>query len=360
MIGRVKTFVHKHAEYISPAVFLFGFVIDNLTLTRIDVLFDNIILASYVGIATFSIFALSAITSSRWRFRYSDRVVYFLPFVLQFAFGGLFSGFFVFYSRSSSLATSWLFLVVLVAFLVANEFFEGFKRHYQRLTFQLSILFLGIFSYTIFLVPVIIKQIGTLVFLASGVVALGVFLLLFVVLTRLAPERARRSRRSVTLSVVSMYVVVHILYFAHIIPPIPLSLKDIGVYHHVTRTPDGYTVHEEERPWFDVLTKHDRTIAWTGEPVYVFASVFAPTNLTATVYHKWQFKSARGWETRSRIPIKLSGGRDGGYRGYTFKGSLEEGAWRVRIVTDNGGIVGQAKFEIERVSTIPELVIITK
>src|SRR5439155_22007289 len=43
-----------------------------------------------------------------------------LPALTQFALGGLWSGFLVFYSRGASLAASWLFLTVLAAFLVGN------------------------------------------------------------------------------------------------------------------------------------------------------------------------------------------------------------------------------------------------
>ena len=361
-LARIKSFVHKHAEYISPAVFLFGFVIDNLTLTRIDVLFDNLVLAFYVIVATVSIVLLNVLAAGAWRFKHSDRLLYFLPFILQFAFGGLFSGFFVFYSRSSSFASSWLFVVLLVGFLIANEFFDGFKRHYQRLTFQLTILFLGIFSYMIFLVPVITTKIGTGIFILSGLVALLLFVLLVRGLAHIIPHRIETSRRSIMVGVGSVYIAINALYFLNVIPPIPLSLKDIGVYHNVTRLSDGtYRAHEEVRPWYDFFFTYDRTIEWTGGAVYVFASVFAPTDLTTTVFHEWQFKNTHGnWETRSKIPIRLSGGRDNGYRGYTLKGSLEAGDWRVRIVTSNGGIVGQARFDIVRAAAQPELVTLEK
>lgn len=361
-LARIKSFVHAHAEYISPIIFLFGFVVDNLTLTRIDILFDNLVLAFYVVLATASIVLMNIVTAGRVRFPQSDRVLYVLPFILQFAFGGLFSGFFVFYSRSASFATSWLFVMILISFLVANEFFEGFKRHYQRLTFQLTILFLGIFSYMIFLVPVLTKQIGTIIFLISGVCALLVFAGIVYTLHLYIPYRVAASIRSIRISVICTYIVIIILYFTHIIPPVPLSLKDIGVYHQITRTLDGsYVALEEYRPWYDVLFPYDRSIQWTGEPIYVFASVFAPTNLSTTVFHEWQYRNANGnWVTQSIIPIKLSGGRDNGYRGYTFKGNLQAGTWRVRIKTKNGGIVGSAKFTIHAASKTPQLFKITK
>ncbi|HEY7532205.1 MAG TPA: DUF2914 domain-containing protein, partial [Nitrospiraceae bacterium] len=48
-----------------------------------------------------------------------------------------------------------------------------------------------------------------------------------------------------------------------------------------------------------------------------------------------------------RIPIKISGGREGGYRAYTFKQRLDSGDWRVDVETEDGRIIGRVSVRVE-------------
>ena len=55
---------------------------------------------------------------------------------------------------------------------------------------------------------------------------------------------------------------------------------------------------------------------WTQN--HAGAIVFAPVDLKTTVYHRWQYhvesSGKRDFSTTDRIPIRISGGREGGYR----------------------------------------------
>ncbi|HNJ72839.1 MAG TPA: DUF2914 domain-containing protein, partial [bacterium] len=42
------------------------------------------------------------------------------------------------------------------------------------------------------------------------------------------------------------------------------------------------------------------------------------------------------------------GGRDAGYRGYSRKGVISPGAWRVEITTEEGLLLGSQTFRVER------------
>ncbi|OPX31632.1 hypothetical protein B1H10_08545 [candidate division KSB1 bacterium 4484_188] len=44
---------------------------------------------------------------------------------------------------------------------------------------------------------------------------------------------------------------------------------------------------------------------------------------------------------------QISGGRKGGYRGYTYKTHVTPGKWRVEIVTEDERILGRIGFEIK-------------
>ena len=51
-----------------------------------------------------------------------------------------------------------------------------------------------------------------------------------------------------------------------------------------------------------------------------------------------------------RIPIKISGGREGGYRAYSFKQRLDPGDWRVDVESQDGRIVGRVSVTVENQS----------
>src|SRR5262249_7618694 len=91
----------------------------------------------------------------------------FLVVATQFALGGLWSAFLIFYGRSALATTSWPFVVVLAAVLIGNEVF---RQYHSRLAFTCTLLFLALYSYTIFVVPVFTRAMGRPTFLLSGVI----------------------------------------------------------------------------------------------------------------------------------------------------------------------------------------------
>jgi len=167
--SELKNWFFKYERRISSGALLFGFVFDNLTLTRIDLLYDNLVLISYLFVAGASIVLLHIIQAKNLNGRVFSNMRHILPISLQFAFGGLFSGFAIFYTRSASLLASWPFLLVLFGLLIGNEFLRG---TYRRLTFQVSVFFFAVFSFMIFYIPTLLGTMGALVFLLSGAVSL--------------------------------------------------------------------------------------------------------------------------------------------------------------------------------------------
>jgi len=352
---KIKKFFIKYERSLSYIAFLLGFTVDNLTLTRIDLLFDNLVLFSYLTIAGAIIIFLSFSKQRQLGASVSPSGVFFTvlhsfaPFVMQFAFGGLFSGFFIFYSRSASLSASWPFLLLLAFMLFGNEFF---KKKYAKTIFQISIFYFVLFSFLIFYVPIIVGSMGARIFLLSGLLSIIAIKLFIKLLARISPEQINKSKNSLTLSIAAIFIAINAMYFANIIPPIPLSLKDAGVYHFVARENGNYKVSHEEKTWRDYIPFSVKTIHLTaGEPMYFYSAVFAPTKITMPIFHEWQyFDEARGeWTTKSRIGFQISGGRDGGYRGYTVKESWRAGRWRVNVVTERGQVLGRVSFRIEKV-----------
>jgi hypothetical protein len=136
-------------------------------------------------------------------------------------------------------------------------------------------------------------------------------------------------------------------YFLNWIPPVPLAMKFGGIYHEVRKAGDRFELTFERR-WFEFLKRSDTDFP-AGEPVYCFTAVFAPVNLDTTVYHHWYYRAGRGrpYTHADRIPIKISGGREGGYRAYSFKQRLDQGEWRVDVETEDGRVLGRVTFRTE-------------
>ncbi|MEK7090037.1 MAG: DUF2914 domain-containing protein, partial [Patescibacteria group bacterium] len=268
----------------------------------------------------------------------------------------IFSGFFVFYSRSASLSASWPFLAFLLLLLIGNEFF---RSRYSRFTFQISIFYIALFSYSIFIVPIITGKIGADIFIASGLVSLTAIVLILLTIKAILPIQARQNWTLLLMTIPAIYITFNLLYFTNIIPPIPLSLKEIGVYHSVVKTADGnYAVRYEPQPLGTFLDFPSSKINRYGdEPIYVFASVFAPTKINTEIFHRWEYfdKAKDEWVTVSRLSYSITGGRDGGYRGWTRKQNASPGKWRVSVETERGQIIGRIKFKVVDVDTPPKI-----
>jgi hypothetical protein len=350
-----ERYIKPIQHHLLTLAFLFGFVVDNFTLKRIDQLLDNLILAGYVVLALLGLLFLYGGPAGRFS-EWGERYAPYAPMVVQFAFGGLMSGLLVFYSRSGSWFESWPYLLLILAVILGNELIT---KRAQRLIFNLSILFVGLFSYVVLVVPVVLGQMSDFIFLLSGVLAFALILLFVRVLYAIVPNFMALNTRNVLFSLGITYATLNTLYFLNLIPPIPLSLKHMGIYHNVEKLADGsYQLRFERGVWWELWKESDTTFHHRpGERVYCYASVFAPTRLSTTVYHRWEFYDPKGgWTFHERIPYQISGGRDAGYRGYTYIQSVQEGKWRCSVENGRGQVIGRTSFWVEEHST-PEAVV---
>ena len=351
MKSQVKNFFERYERHTGIALMALGFFIDNLTLKRIDLLFDNLIFFFYLTIALSTILITNAYQGGKLRTRFMEKHQVWLSLPMQYAFGGLFSGFVVIYSRSGTVVASWLFLAILAALLIGNEFA---KSNYARLTYRITIFFTAFFSYTIFYIPVLTKRMGAGTFLLSGAVSLLGIGIVLLVLRNLTRAYFRQQRVKVAASIASVFLLFNLLYFTNVIPPVPLSLKAIGIYHEIRTVSRGYTASVEPPRWYEFYNDTGRVFQRYGnEPVFVFSSIFAPTDLRTPVFHQWFFydPQSRSWVAKDRLSFPILGGRDGGYRGYSQKRNVQEGKWRVDVVTARGQLIGRITFTVTAVDT---------
>lgn len=352
--NKARNWYEENEQKVSTGSILTGFVIDSLTLQRIDALRENLWILLNLTLVGACIVLLNR-TEEGGVEEGEVKRHFWLWTILQFGFGALLGTFFIFYFRSATLAASWPFLLMLLLAMVANELLQ---KRVARLTFQISFYYLALLLFAVFLVPVVIKHIGPWTFILSGLVSLAALALFLKLLRRFAYESFRRSKHALKYTITAIYMGINILYFTNIIPPVPLSLKDAGVYHSISRgAGDSYIVGEEDRSFLDHFRFRDRFHTTLGKTAYAYSAIFSPASLNTSVIHEWQYRGKDGeWRTSTRIPLSVSGGRSDGFRTYSQKDNLTEGLWRVNVATTRGQLIGRITFRVVESGTPPEIV----
>ena len=347
-----KTYEHR----LGVGALAVGFTFDLFVAKSPDNIIDNILLLCYLCIAG-SIIILLNIRTRRQMEQDSPAEPLTLLLILQFCFGGLASNLLVLYGKSGTLTASAFFIALLVCLVLGNEYL---RSRYSQLRFNIVVYYFLLLTYCIIAAPTFIfHSIGAGTFIFSGTISLvviGLYLtLLFSIVLR---GDRRRQVRELGAYVLAIFLVFNGLYFFNVIPPVPLSLKDSGVYHSILKySSGGYFATYEPAPlwqfWRDTSATFDFT---AGQSAYCFSSVYAPANLDTPVDHHWEHynESTGQWDTVARTTFPISGGRAGGYRGYTAV-TMSAGQWRCDVETESGALIGRISFDAVVASSAPAL-----
>lgn len=337
--------------YLPALAFFAGFLWDALTIGRSVTVVDLWLLSGYLVGAAFILWWLghrvqvrvesaadfeapsAAAPPTSFLSPWLERAPYLL---LQFLFGGLFSALFILYFQSSSHLAAVLWSLGLGGLLVANEFIDD---KYHRFTITWALFGLCAMLLFNFLLPFLVGSIGMVWFYLSTLAGAGLTHLL----RRKTPGRPGR--------VAPVWLIAALLAMAYpmdMIPPVPLVKRNIQVGKNFERTNGEYRLTLEKSPWWVFWRElsHEVHLA-PGEKLYCVSAVFAPRGLRTRLYHRWEhYEGVRGWITVSRKGFDLAGGRDGGFRGYTYKQKVAAGEWRVRVETENGHTVVVHAFSV--------------
>jgi hypothetical protein len=231
----------------------------------------------------------------------------------------------------------------LVVLLVGNEFL---RDRLSSLRLLVSLYALVCFAFFTFFLPVMTGYMNAAVFLVGAVLSAVVTFRVVQLVYRNNPDRSKREAIGVTAPAFTLIGLLVGFYFLNWIPPVPLALKFGGVYHEVKKSGDRFEL-SFERQWYQIWKRSD-DIFPANEPIYCFTAVFAPVDLNTTIYHHWYFRanSGKSFTHADKIPIKIAGGREGGYRTYTFKQRLDPGDWRVDVETEDGRIIGRVSVVV--------------
>jgi hypothetical protein len=351
-LDRLKLYYTRNEGRVAAAFFAAGFIFDILTTGRID---------SWLVIAQQAVYLLVIMAIllhmflqqdaapqesprsalKKWYYDYRSPLVHFLM-------GALLNLYAIFYFKSSSLLVSFGFLGLLVVVLLANEL-----RRVKSLglPFKFALLSLCFLSFAAYLLPVLIGSIGLTTFLASMLVG---SVPLAVAAWRVPPGKFALARRQILVPLGCVVIGFLTFYLFRLIPPVPLSIPFIGVYHQVEKTEAGYRLSHERAAWRIWHNGDQQFLAQPGDKIYVFFRVFSPARFSDQVQMRWHWKDpARGWVLHDSIPIRIVGGREQGFRGYGVKSNYQPGEWKVQVETTDGREIGRVYFDLVVVPEAP-------
>ena len=349
-IERLRLYYSKNEQRIAVLSFICGFLFDIVMVDRADswhaIAQQLVYLAVILAALTQMFFEeggpqlapAGRFLVVRWYFQYRTALVHFF-------LGTLLNVYTIFFFKSSSLLVSFGFLAFLVLLLWANES-ERIKA--MGLGFKFTLLALCTLCFAANVVPIFAGSIGTAVFLASMLAGCVPQLGVAWWIKRKKPDLFPRARRQMLVPLGGVLIGFLVFYWLRLIPPVPLSIPFIGVYHAVEKRGDEYRL-SHERPIWRVWQHGDQEfLAQPGDRVYVYFRVFSPTRFSDQVQMRWYWEDpARGWVLQDTIPIKIVGGRAEGFRGYGFKTNYQPGEWKVQVGTLDNREIGRVYFSLE-------------
>lgn len=339
---RAKDFYLRYERLLMPATLVFGFIVDYITFTTINTNTAFTILLVYwcgAGLTiAFIHFYDEGRINQKMRF-----IRLFSPLLLQFFFGALLGGSFIFYWFSGALSASWPFITLLVILMISNDVF---RHYFLKPILQISVYFFVSFSLFSVILPFLFNSISVWLFISAGVLS-TLFIYGYATFLMRISRKVREQKVWISSTVISILVIMNIFYFTSVIPPIPLSIREAGMYHHIERSGSTYILTGERENIFEKLIPGQTLHIQPGERVYAYSAIFAPPKLNTTIRHNWQYRENGTWRSTDISSFRISGGRDEGFRGYTWKSNLAPGKWRVSVETERGQVLGRIRFNIQ-------------
>lgn len=350
MLTRLSSLT-KYTAHSTTILFVLGFVFDMIMLPNIDHPITRYTGLTHICIVAFLIMFRELIISKNTASSFEQKLYSISSFGISFSSGAALSFIFVYSLRGAALLVSWPLLLLLGICIVANELVS---THTFRFTLDIGVLLVAILFYIIFNIPLLLHVENDTTFAISIGVSVGVSLLYLFLLQYTSESASYEAPRTYALALgIPMFI--GMLYFLNIIPAVPLSLKDAGVYHSIIHTDRSEFLAEKED---DIrIFKKYRTslyhIVDDSDGVYFFSNIDTPAKLTAPVSHEWEYYNATAnkWILYTKISFDIQGGRDAGYRAFSYKENITEGLWRVTVKIGGNRIIGRKKFQVIKIKT---------
>lgn len=344
---RLFDYYEKNEAKVDIAFFLGGFFFDIFTLSDIDdplSIAQQVVYLLILGSILYydflddnGLFKISPRLEKTWNYRQP---------ILHFFLGSLLSVYSLFFLKSSSIFTSIVFVLLLLGLMIANELKTVQK---SKIDIKIGLYVICVFSFFSMTVPVILGFVGILPFMISVVLTGAVLYGVYNLLLRRVQNNKLVFRRILAPGggVLALFV---LFYFVGWIPPVPLSIQNMGIYHMIGKSEGKYILSHENSSWFFWRSGDQVFTAEPGDKINFFAQVYSPARFSDSVILHWYYKDPRqGWMTTDKIPMGISGGRKQGYRGYSTKANYTSGEYRISVETTDGREIGRIYFDVTKV-----------
>ncbi|TAK03667.1 DUF2914 domain-containing protein [Patescibacteria group bacterium] len=339
----LRSWFERYERALVPGLLVAGFFVDVVTFRTLQVTTTLSVLGAYALAAAAAIAYANAYDARpappKGRVWSAARLA--CPLAISFAFGALLSSSFLFYWYSGSLSASWPLMAFFVALMTSNE---ALRHVFLRPRMQIVVFAFVLLSYFSLLFPFVFNTLESWAFLLAGAASTVAVLSLISLIARFSPA-VRRFDLQLTGAALFIVAAMDGLYFLNMIPPIPLSIRDAGIYHDLARSGDGYALLGEEESFLASVTPGQALGPDEDGRLYAYTAIFAPPGLSAVIAHRWErFDEAKGdWVLHARHSFPITGGRDAGYRGYSYA-LVAAGRWRVTVETERGQVLGRLSF----------------
>ena len=342
------TSLKNYTAHTTTILFVFGFVFDVVMLPNIDHPVTRYIGLAHICIVAFLIMFREWLVSKNTASTFEQKLYSIATFFISFSSGAALSFILVYCLRSAAFFISWPLLLILVLCITANEFVN---THNFRFTLDVGVLLIAVVFFLIFNVPIILKIQNDMTFALSIGISVAISLL-YLFLLQFSSESAKYEAPRTYALAVGIPMFIGMLYFLNVIPAVPLSLKESGVYHTIVHTESGefLATGENDTRFFKSYRKAAYHLGGDDTGIYFFSNIDTPALLTAPVSHIWEYydTNTKKWVLSTKIAFDIQGGREAGYRAFSKKENISEGLWRVTVKIGDNRIIGREKFTVIR------------
>lgn len=336
LIEKFQSLYQRHHVLVSAIVFLSGFLIDVFTLGDIDDTFSLIQQFVYLCAITFILYFELIKKTPKFFAKYWE----YRELAIQFLFGSLLSIYTLYFFHSASQITGFLFICLLGLLLVANEF-----PQFQRLEFGVKFIVLSLctISYLLILFPILFGHISIIGFFIGVLSSLAIFLGLYF----LHKDHIGDLKKKYLYPIIGTHIFFVFAYFLNIVPPVPIAVKHIGVYHNIEKLDGIYRVSFLPRKYLFWLDSNSDFSARPEDSLNIFVQIFSPRAFEDKVFLEFY----KDGQKQDRIPIGIRGGRSEGFRGYVTKKNYSPGNWQVVVMSSDNRPFGNYSFKVHSDTT---------
>ena len=394
-INNLIDIIKTNFKHVITAFFFIGFIIDSIYLPDYLSPWSRYLGAIYIFVATLAVIAknntkIISPLYSLSQSKYKDTVSMIIDLIIAYAIGSTLSFVFIYYYRSVQVVAMWPILIGLIALMCINEFV---KSAIKRSLIEISLLIFCIYLYLIYVFPFLFYALSSYILWVSIIFALLINMAIArILLYDRQVEKNLNTKSKIEyltfksdteinnfgykLLIVNIFIplFILILYMTNNLPAVPITLKNIQVYNDVKRdvvknnSNYTYSIYNKdcERNSNLIIDKNDYATRLkelffskkiyvnckdTSSRVAAYTAVYMPgffykNNLISHVWMHYS-TSSRSWTEIKRRDFAIVGGRDNGYRGFTYIDNPMIGDWKLRVINNDGRLIGEYKFEIK-------------